>query len=326
MIYLVVKFKSKGLIVCSDLAKLLVCLTWEKQILSSRAWLLLLSLSLIWGASFYFIEIGLIYLDPFWLVSVRLISGALALVLWLALNKIDLPNDGQFWLATAIMGVFNNVIPFILIAYGQQYVTGGLASIINANTAFISIIVSGIFVASEPAKWHRIVGVLIGICGIAIAIGIDDTNPHKTGTSELIGELAIVLATVSYAFAAVWGKLRLTQYKPIQGATGMLICSAVVAIFCSLLISGPPEFTITDHPIDLFKLIVGIDVNRKDRPKDFLAHRFIVRVLTENGCWSNKVTCGIIVSASSHNCTSCIGLCPVNVSGDGIEGFSVNDG
>jgi drug/metabolite transporter (DMT)-like permease len=228
--------------------------------LSSRAWLLLLSLSLIWGASFYFIEIGLIYLDPFWLVSVRLISGALALVLWLALNKIDLPNDGQFWLATAIMGVFNNVIPFILIAYGQQYVTGGLASIINANTAFISIIVSGIFVASEPAKWHRIVGVLIGICGIAIAIGIDDTNPHKTSTSELIGELAIVLATVSYAFAAVWGKLRLTQYKPIQGATGMLICSAVVAIFCSVLISGPPEFTITDHPIDLFKLIVGLGV------------------------------------------------------------------
>ena len=228
--------------------------------MSSRAWLLLLSLSLIWGASFYFIEIGLIYLDPFWLVSVRLISGALALVLWLALNKIDLPNDGQFWLATAIMGVFNNVIPFILIAYGQQYVTGGLASIINANTAFISIIVSGIFVASEPAKWHRIVGVLIGICGIAIAIGIDDTNPHKTGTSELIGELAIVLATVSYAFAAVWGKLRLTQYKPIQGATGMLICSAVVAIFCSVLISGPPEFTITDHPIDLFKLIVGLGV------------------------------------------------------------------
>jgi drug/metabolite transporter (DMT)-like permease len=228
--------------------------------LSSRAWLLLLSLSLIWGASFYFIEIGLIYLDPFWLVSLRLISGALALVLWLALNKIDLPNDGQFWLATAIMGVFNNVIPFILIAYGQQYVTGGLASIINANTAFISIIVSGIFVASEPAKWHRIVGVLIGICGIAIAIGIDDTNPHKTSTSELIGELAIVLATVSYAFAAVWGKLRLTQYKPIQGATGMLICSAVVAIFCSVLISGPPEFTITDHPIDLFKLIVGLGV------------------------------------------------------------------
>lgn len=228
--------------------------------MSSRAWLLLLSLSLIWGASFYFIEIGLIYLDPFWLVSVRLISGALALVLWLALNKIDLPNDGQFWLATAIMGVFNNVIPFILIAYGQQYVTGGLASIINANTAFISIIVSGIFVASEPAKWHRIVGVLIGICGIAIAIGIDDTNPHKTGTSELIGELAIVLATVSYAFAAVWGKLRLTQYKPIQGATGMLICSAVVAIFCSILISGPPEFTITDHPIDLFKLVFGLGV------------------------------------------------------------------
>jgi drug/metabolite transporter (DMT)-like permease len=174
-------------------------------------------LALIWGASFYFIEIGLIYLDPFWLVSLRLTSGAAALFLWLTINRMALPRDRRFWGATLIMGCLNNVIPFTLIAFGQQYVTGGLASIINANTAFISSIISGIFIASEPVKRNRVVGVLIGICGVAIAIGGNNPATSAADNAGLTGELAIVLATVSYALAAAWGKLKLTRYTPLQG-------------------------------------------------------------------------------------------------------------
>ena len=65
--------------------------------MSNRAWLLLLCLALIWGASFYFIEIGLIYLDPFWLVSLRLTSGAAALFFWIRINGLSLPRDRRFW-------------------------------------------------------------------------------------------------------------------------------------------------------------------------------------------------------------------------------------
>ena len=113
--------------------------------MSSRSWSLLISLAFIWGASFYFIEIGLIYLDPFWLVSVRLLFGALPLALWLLFQEKTLPIKLRFWTSVMIMGVLNNFLTFNLVVFGRLYVTGGMASIINATTAFMGVIVSGLF-------------------------------------------------------------------------------------------------------------------------------------------------------------------------------------
>jgi len=228
--------------------------------MSAQAWLLLLCLSLIWGASFYFVEIGLAYLDPFWVVSLRLCSGATALYLWFRMKGLTLPVTGRFWLMALVMGVLNNVIPFTLIAWGQQFVTGGLASIVNANTAFISVILSGIFVASEPARWNRIAGVLIGVLGVAIAIGLGSPDAGRNEASELLGGVAIILATVSYAFAAVWGRLKLDRYRPVEGAMGMLVCSGVLSLFISCLVSGLPDPKIITHAFDALQLAVGLGV------------------------------------------------------------------
>ena len=156
--------------------------------MSSRSWFLLLSLAFIWGASFYFIEIGLIYLDPFWLVSIRLLFGALPLVLWLFLRKITLPIKLRFWTSVMVMGVLNNFLPFNFIAFGQLHVTGGMASIVNANTAFMGVIVSGLFLATEPATWNRVVGVIIGVAGVAIAIGVTSELPTGDASYLLLGK------------------------------------------------------------------------------------------------------------------------------------------
>ena len=228
--------------------------------MSSRSWSLLISLAFIWGASFYFIEIGLIYLDPFWLVSVRLLFGALPLALWLLFQEKTLPIKLRFWTSVMIMGVLNNFLPFNFIAFGQLYVTGGMASIVNANTAFMGVIVSGLFLSGEPATWNRIVGVMIGITGVAIAIGITPMLPAADANDILLGSLAIIVATIAYAFAGVWGKIKLAEYSPTQSAVGMLICSSVISVLCSFFISGAPSLTITNHPFDLIKVVLGLGV------------------------------------------------------------------
>lgn len=228
--------------------------------MSSRSWLLLLSLAFIWGASFYFIEIGLIYLDPFWLVSVRLLFGALPLALWLLFQEKTLPIKLRFWTSVMIMGVLNNFLPFNFIAFGQLYVTGGMASIVNANTAFMGVIVSGLFLSEEPVTWNRVVGVMIGVTGVAIAIGITPMLPAADANDLLLGSLAIIVATIAYAFAGVWGKIKLAEYSPTQSAVGMLICSSVISVLCSFFISGPPSLTIINHPFDLIKVVLGLGV------------------------------------------------------------------
>ena len=228
--------------------------------MSSRSWSLLLSLAFIWGASFYFIEIGLIYLDPFWLVSVRLLFGALPLALWLLFQEKTLPIKSHFWISVMIMGVLNNFLPFNFIAFGQLYVTGGMASIVNANTAFMGVIVSGIFLSGEPATWNRVVGVIIGVTGVAVAIGITPMLPAADANDLLLGGLAIIVATIAYAFAGVWGKIKLAEYSPTQSAVGMLICSSAISVLCSFLISGAPNLAIMNYPFDLIKVVFGLGV------------------------------------------------------------------
>ena len=200
---------------------------FESCIMTLRAWTYLLLLSLFWGASFYFIEVGLQHLSVFWLVSLRLVTGAVCLFTWLVVAAISLPGGRMFWQNCLVMGVLNNLAPFCLIAWGQLSVTGGMASILNANTAFIGVLTSAFFLKTEPLRLNRVVGVLIGVSGVAVAIGVD---PLSDQTGSVIGQLAIILATLFYALAGVWGRVKLSSYPAVQGACGMLICSAALSV------------------------------------------------------------------------------------------------
>ena len=225
--------------------------------MSLRAWIYLLLLSWFWGASFYFIEVGLEHLSPVWLVSLRLISGAICLCAWLTITSVSLPYQLAFWRDCLVMGVLNNLAPFCLIAWGQLSVTGGMASILNANTAFIGVLVSALFLKTEPLRVNRVAGVIIGVSGVAVAIGV---NPLSGETGSVWGQLAIVLATLFYALAGVWGRVRLSSYQAVQGACGMLLCSAVLSVPLALLLSGQPSVSLLQsaHLGTLVVLILGI--------------------------------------------------------------------
>ncbi len=227
--------------------------------MSLRAWIYLLLLSSFWGASFYFIEVGLEHLTPVWLVSLRLITGAVCLYVWLRLSAVSLPADRVFWRDCLVMGVMNNLAPFCLIAWGQLSVTGGMASILNANTAFIGVLLSALFLKTEPLRLNRLAGVFIGVTGVAVAIGV---NPLSGETGSVWGQLAIVLATVFYALAGVWGRIKLSAYQPVQGACGMLVCSALLSVPLALVLSGQPSFSLFEAGQlgTLVVLVLGIGV------------------------------------------------------------------
>jgi drug/metabolite transporter (DMT)-like permease len=186
--------------------------------------------------------------------------GALPLALWLLFQEKTLSIKLRFWTSVMTMGVLNKFLPFIFIAFGQLHITGGMASIVNANTAFMGVIVSGLFLSGEPATWSRVVGVVIGVTGVAGAIGITPMLPATDANNLLLGSLAIIAATIAYAFAGVWGEIKLAEYSPTQSAVGMLICSLVISGLCSFLISGPPSLAIINYPFDLIKVVLGLGV------------------------------------------------------------------
>ena len=141
--------------------------------MSNKAWLLLLFLSLIWGSSFYFIGEGVKSVPPLTLVFYRIFFAGLALYLVFLWLRRRLPKKLDFWIKVAVMALLNNIIPFTLIAWGQQTISGGLASILNSNTAFAAVFLAAIFIPSEKLGIRRIIGTLIGICGVTLVTGFD---------------------------------------------------------------------------------------------------------------------------------------------------------
>ena len=217
--------------------------------MTRQAWMLLLLLSLIWGASFLFIEIALEVMGPVTLVFFRVLVGAFCLLAYLRIRQKTLPTSIGFWAPVFMMGLLNNVIPFSLISYGQVFITGGMASIINANTAFFGVIVAAVTLADERLEWRRLIGVLIGISGVIIVVGphnLIDFNPAS------IGQLAVVGATLSYAIASVWAKLRLNGYDSELIACGMLIAATILMAPLMFWIEGMPLFSISLSLVGVF--------------------------------------------------------------------------
>ncbi|MGC6529669.1 MAG: DMT family transporter [Candidatus Puniceispirillaceae bacterium] len=222
--------------------------------MTKQAWGLLLLLSAIWGASFLFIEMALVAMGPVTLVFFRVLIGSMTLGLYVMARGLSLPRSFAFWRSVFVMGVLNNAIPFYLIAYGQLSITGGMASIINANTAFFGVLVAAIFISDETLSARRIIGVLTGVCGVVIVVGPSELLRFDVAS---IGQIAVVLATLSYAFASVWGRLTLQGYDTTITAFATASCATSVLAVIMLATDGVPSFALTPS---LLIVAIGLGV------------------------------------------------------------------
>jgi drug/metabolite transporter (DMT)-like permease len=193
--------------------------------MKSKDWLMIVCLGGLWGSSFFFIELLLEILSPFLIVYLRVALAAILLLFILLIKQVKVALNFSLIFNLFIMAMLNNVLPFLLIAYGQQSVTGGLASILNANTSLLTILIAPFLIPSEKLSFNRVSGAIIGIFGVIIAVGYE--NIFQIYENNL-GKYLILLATLSYALASVWAKLRLDGVPALISATGMLTGSAII--------------------------------------------------------------------------------------------------
>jgi drug/metabolite transporter (DMT)-like permease len=199
---------------------------------------LLLLLAALWGGTFFFAEIALTELPP---LTITLLRVALAVpVLWLVLRAkaLTLPTDPRLWGGYLVMGALNNAIPFSLIFWGQTQIEGGLASILNGTTAMFGAVAAGLLLKDEPLTLNKVLGALLGVLGVAIIMGPEALLALDPGS---LAQLAILLATLSYALAGVWGKTALAGQPPLVNAFGMLLGSTAVMLPLVLWHDGWPE-------------------------------------------------------------------------------------
>lgn len=192
--------------------------------MSLQNWILLFTLSVVWGGSFYFVEKALIYFSFEQIVFFRVFLAAFFILLVLFIKKIKIIFDLKLWAMFFIMGSLNNVIPFLSFTFAQESISASLASLFNATTPIFTALLAHLLTKDEKISFFKLMGILIGFAGMVILL-----LPKGFGNFEAAGLLA-VMAAVSYSFAGIFGK-RLKDYNPIFNVFGMLTASSII-MYC----------------------------------------------------------------------------------------------
>ena len=200
---------------------------------------LLLALATLWGASYTFIKIGVATIPPVTLIAARtLIAGAILLVV-IQWRGLRLPRDATTWLRFMFQACLNSVIPFTLIAWAEQTVDAGLATILNSTSPIFTFLLAAVIVRHEAVTARKLFGVIAGMAGICLIVGVQAFDGIGR---EFLAQLAIIAATVCYAGAAIFGR-GFKGLAPIMPAAGSMICGAAILIPASLAFDRPWELS-----------------------------------------------------------------------------------
>jgi len=202
--------------------------------MNAKGWGLLLLLALLWGSSFFFYKILVAVLPPVTVVLGRVGIAAGAMNLWLLKTGQRVPLSNGRWLRFMLLGFLNNVLPFILIAWGETRISSGMASILNATTPIFMVAVAHWGTEDEKFSRAKIAGILLGIAGVSILVGPDVI----AGASTIWGELAVVGASCAYGFGGVYSR-RFKDLPPLVAATGQISGGTVILLPLSLVVDHP---------------------------------------------------------------------------------------
>ena len=201
-----------------------------------KSWLpAYLALGLVWGCSFIFIELGLVFLSPFGVTFVRCALGAITLMIFAKARKVELPKGKSIWRKLWVVAMLLNVVPGVLFAFAQQYITSALAGIINATTPLMTLIFMLLIFREEKIKREQVYGLLIGALGVMTVVGVW----KELGDNQLIGVIALLIAVSCYGASYPYSTRNVIplRLKPEALATGQLLM-ATMTLFPLFIFDG----------------------------------------------------------------------------------------
>jgi len=194
-----------------------------------KSWLpAYLALGTVWGCSFIFIELGLEFLTPFGVTFTRCALGAITLLIILKIRKAKLPTQKSTWRKLWVVAMLLNVVPGVLFAFAQQYITSVLAGIINATTPLMTLVFILLLFREEKLKPEQIIGLLVGALGVMTVVGVW----KELGDNQLIGVIALLLAVSCYGASYPYSTRNVVPLglRPEALATGQLIMATLTLL------------------------------------------------------------------------------------------------
>lgn len=201
-------------------------------------WVGFWALGVIWGSSFLLIKVGVAELTPLQLVAMRVGTAAIAMLLTLRLTRQHFPKDWRSRRDLIIVGLVNTTIPFFLITWGEQSIDSGLATVLNATVPLFSLVIAHFALQDERITGMKLLGLLSGFVGVVVLAS--RSLGSMEAASPLAGQLAVLGASMCYAWATVYVRRNLRHLKPMVVSSGALLTAAVVTLVVTLVVDGVP--------------------------------------------------------------------------------------
>ncbi|HEV2158397.1 DMT family transporter [Bradyrhizobium sp.] len=217
---------------------------------------LLLLLSLIWGSSFTLIKVAIPTIPPFTMVAARVTIAAMLLVLIARVQGHAFPDRGSVWAAFFVQGLLQSALPFTLISWGEAHIPSGLAGVLNATPPMFVLAIA--LVAGrgrQTVGGQKIIGVSLGLAGVAITMGPDALS--GIGTSAPLAQAAALGASLCYALAPIWGQ-RFSKLPAIVTAAGAMSCAAILMLPAAAVLEQP--WALPSPPVDAIAAVMILAV------------------------------------------------------------------
>jgi len=209
---------------------------------SPKALLTLLALGATWGTSFLFIKVIVEETSPLEVAEGRMFFGALAVGAVMAIRKTSLRWRLSLWVKVAAWALVGIVVPFTLIAWAEQHIASGTASVLNSTMPLFTTLFAAMFLIEEQLTPVRGAGLVVGFLGVAVLTG---GEIYDFSDSSVLGQLAVVGAAVCYGAAAVYARSLLKQEHPLGLSGGQLMLGTVLALPIMLGVRGTPDYSLS---------------------------------------------------------------------------------
>jgi len=201
---------------------------------SRLVWLVL---CLIWGSTWLFIKLGLEDLPPLTFAGIRFVIATGIVFSLIAIRRVPLPNTKRDWMLLAATGVLSFTLNYGLVFWGEQYISSGLAALLQSTLPAFGLIIAHFYLPGERMTLLKILGVLLGVFGVGV---IFSNQLQVAGPKALWGCAALVLSAFCAAYANVLVKTYGLNLQPSVLAGGQMLFGLIPLLLIGIPLEGNP--------------------------------------------------------------------------------------
>ncbi|MBT6096250.1 MAG: DMT family transporter [Rhodospirillaceae bacterium] len=192
-------------------------------------------LALLWGSSYLFIKVAVAEIPPVTLIAMRVAGAAVFLTIVLLLQQKTMPRELRTWGQFGIQAIFNSIAAWTALAWGQQFVGAGLASVLNSTAPIFVFLFTALVTRHEALDGRKLIGAVVGLIGVILIVGVD----ALAGLGGAVaGQVACLVGAMLYAGAAIYGK-RFAQVGALQTALGTMLWATAVLVPAAFVLENP---------------------------------------------------------------------------------------